>query len=236
MTRLFDPTEGEILINDVDIKKYHPDDLYHHMSVLFQDYHNFTPLKARETIGIGDIDTMTPETVRQASIDGGADPFLESLPLKYDTELTRSRFLITDGGAPMRLGRRGFEFPKQGESTSTDLSGGQWQRIALSRAFMRSSSADLLVLDEPSSNLDPEAEHELFKFIRNVRKGRTTIYVTHRFYTVRMANKIAFLEGGELREWGSHEELMKIKEGKYAKLFQLQSEGFSTLGQVVEGS
>ena len=100
---------------------------------------------------------------------------------------------------------------------------------------MRASSADLLILDEPSSSLDPEAEHKLFKYIQMVRRNKTTIYVTHRFYTVRMATKIAFLEEGKLIEWGSHEELMKVSGGKYAKLFQLQSEGFSSLGQEDEG-
>jgi ATP-binding cassette subfamily B protein len=116
-----------------------------------------------------------------------------------------------------------------------DLSGGQWQRLALSRAFMRASSADLLILDEPSSSLDPEAEHNLFRFIQQVRRNKTTIYVTHRFYTVRMATKIAFLEDGKLIEWGGHNELMGIEGGKYAKLYQLQSEGFSALGQAEEG-
>ena len=116
-----------------------------------------------------------------------------------------------------------------------DLSGGQWQRLALSRAFMRASSADLLILDEPSSSLDPEAEHNLFRFIQQVRRNKTTIYVTHRFYTVRMATKIAFLEDGKLIEWGGHNELMGIEGGKYAKLYQLQSEGFSALGQPEEG-
>ena len=116
-----------------------------------------------------------------------------------------------------------------------DLSGGQWQRLALSRAFMRASSADLLILDEPSSSLDPEAEHNLFRFIQQVRRNKTTIYVTHRFYTVRMATKIAFLEDGKLIEWGGHNELMNIEGGKYAKLYQLQSEGFSSLGQAKEG-
>ena len=89
-----------------------------------------------------------------------------------------------------------------------DLSGGQWQRLGLSRAFMRASSADLLILDEPTSSLDPEAEHEVFQFIQ--RRKKTTIYVTHRFYTVRMATKIAFLEDGKLIEWGGHDELMSI--------------------------
>lgn len=120
-------------------------------------------------------------------------------------------------------------------NTPIDLSGGQWQRLALSRSFMRASTADLLVLDEPSSSLDPEAEHKLFKYIQTARKGKTTVYVTHRFYTVRMATKIAFLEEGRLIEWGRHEELMKVSGGKYAKLFLLQSEGFSGLGQEEEG-
>lgn len=116
-------------------------------------------------------------------------------------------------------------------SAPVDISGGQWQRLALSRTFMRASSADLLILDEPSSSLDPEAEHKLFKYIQQVRRNRTTIYVTHRFYTVRMATKIAFLEEGRMIEWGSHDELMNVPGGKYAKLYQLQSEGFSSLGQ-----
>jgi ABC-type multidrug transport system fused ATPase/permease subunit len=144
---------------------------------------------------------------------------------------------LTNIGIRHRL----FPLPSQKEdstddpSAPVDLSGGQWQRLALSRSFMRASSADLLILDEPSSSLDPEAEHNLFKYIQMVRKSRTTIYVTHRFYTVRMATKIAFLEEGRVIEWGSHEELMRVQGGKYAKLFQLQSEGFSSLGQEVEG-
>jgi ABC-type multidrug transport system fused ATPase/permease subunit len=126
----------------------------------------------------------------------------------------------------------GFRGNQQDKSNPpVDLSGGQWQRLALSRAFMRASSADLLVLDEPSSALDPEAEHNLFRFIQQVRRNKTTIYVTHRFYTVRMATKIAFLEEGRLIEWGGHNELMKIEGGKYARLFLLQSEGFTALGQ-----
>lgn len=115
--------------------------------------------------------------------------------------------------------------------TPVELSGGQWQRLALSRTFMRASSADILILDEPSSSLDPEAEHKLFRSIQQIRRNRTTIYVTHRFYTVRMATKIAFLEEGKLIEWGTHEELMSVEGGRYAKLYQLQSEGFSSLGQ-----
>jgi ABC-type multidrug transport system fused ATPase/permease subunit len=200
-----------------------------------------------ENIGTGDIDNTDFSNVERAAKDGGADSFIQKLPHQYDTKLRDGR----NTGVPVRLPRglrRGNMRPffmgrhprarKEGESDdasrSVDLSGGQWQRLALSRAFMRASSADLLILDEPSSSLDPEAEHTLFRCIQQVRRNKTTIYVTHRFYTVRMATKIAFLDEGKLIEWGGHDELMGIVGGKYAKLYQLQSEGFSSLGQSEE--
>ena len=204
-------------------------------------------MRVSENVGIGDIENDDEQHIKNAARDGGADQFIEKLPRKYDTKLRdgqqhvgprfpssglrrlalRRRLLIT--------GHRRGEDEEEDPTAPVDLSGGQWQRLALSRAFMRASSADLLILDEPSSSLDPEAEHKLFQFIQQVRRNKTTIYVTHRFYTVRMATKIAFFEEGRLIEWGGHDELMKIEGGKYAKLYQLQSEGFSTLGQTEEG-
>jgi ATP-binding cassette, subfamily B, bacterial len=195
----------------------------------------FVPLRVSENIATGDIEHYNDERIHRAAMDGGADAFIQQLPLKYNTKLRYGshgplfrRPRVMDG--PF-LRRSPSNKDKDDSERSADLSGGQWQRLALSRAFMRASTADLLVLDEPSSSLDPEAEHNLFRFIQQVRRNKTTIYVTHRFYTVRMATKIAFLEEGRLIEWGGHNELMKIEGGKYAKLFQLQSEGFSALGQ-----
>jgi len=197
-------------------------------------------LRVSENIAAGNIEHPDAESVYRAAVDGGADTFIQQLPLKYDTKLrdgssqTPARFRRMPLGSFLRQKTDGAE-DKDNRTKPVDLSGGQWQRLALSRAFMRASTADLLVLDEPSSSLDPEAEHNLFRFIQQVRQNKTTIYVTHRFYTVRMATKIAFLEEGKLIEWGGHNELMKIDGGKYAKLFHLQSEGFSALAQLDRG-
>jgi ABC-type multidrug transport system fused ATPase/permease subunit len=207
----------------------------------------FVPLRISENIGTGNIENTSESKIRDAARDGGADQFIKKLPCQYDTKLRDGTRLnrpprFSQGGLRLvNRRRRLFAARRPGEeeeddpSAPVDLSGGQWQRLALSRAFMRASSADLLMLDEPSSSLDPEAEHNLFRFIQQVRRNKTTIYVTHRFYTVRMANKIAFLEDGKLIEWGTHEDLMTVEGGKYAKLYQLQSEGFSSLGQAEEG-
>jgi ATP-binding cassette, subfamily B, bacterial len=195
------------------------------------------PLKVSENIGVGDIDNREASHIEKAARNAGADPFIQKLPEKYDTPLRGKRNFPYPTVNPRRslrmsvMARNNYRHDFNSTDNSVELSGGQWQRLALSRAFMRGSGADLLILDEPSSSLDPEAEHTLFRIIQRVRRNRTTIYVTHRFYTVRMATKIAFLEEGRLIEWGGHDELMAIPGGKYAKLFQLQSEGFSTLGR-----
>ena len=199
----------------------------------------FVPLRVSENIATGGIEHHDDENIYHAAVDGGADTFIQQLPLKYDTKLqdgshhAPARFRRIAPGSLWHKTKR--EEDKDDHTKPVDLSGGQWQRVALSRAFMRASTADLLILDEPSSSLDPEAEHNLFRFLQQVRRNKTTIYVTHRFYTVRMATKIAFLEKGKLIEWGGHNELMKIEDGKYAKLFHLQSEGFSVLAKGDEG-
>jgi ABC-type transport system involved in cytochrome bd biosynthesis fused ATPase/permease subunit len=118
------------------------------------------------------------------------------------------------------------EKKEQKKRVQKNLSGGQWQKIALARAFMRGSKADLLILDEPTANLDPEAEYKLFETIKTLRKNRTTVYISHRFNTVRAADKIMVMESGQVIEMGSHDELMQIKEGKYKRLYTLQVKGF----------
>jgi ATP-binding cassette, subfamily B, bacterial len=242
LTRLWDPTEGDILINDINIKEYDWSDLHSKMSVLFQDFRTslltfsnpgkFTPLTVSENIATGNISNHNPTAIQAAAKDADSDRFIQKLPKQYETKLR------DETAHSRRVRHNPFAFHTRWISktssthdpdTPVDLSGGQWQKLALSRSFMRASEADLLILDEPSSALDPEAEHNLFKYIQLVRRSRTTIYVTHRFYTVRMATKIAFLEEGRLIEFGGHEKLMALEGGKYAKLFQLQSEGFSTL-------
>jgi ATP-binding cassette, subfamily B, bacterial len=175
-------------------------------------------LRVSENIGLGNVENLSLETIQQAAKSAEAHDFITKLESQYSTPL----------GLSSRGGILQWKLKNVFKLNPTELSGGQWQRIALSRAFMR-SSADLLVLDEPSSSLDPEAEYNLFQFIKKGRKDKTTIFVTHRFQTVAMANKIAFFDDGVLSEWGSHDELVKIEDGKYAKYFRLQSEGFHSL-------
>jgi ATP-binding cassette, subfamily B, bacterial len=202
----------------------------------------FAPLQISESIGVGDIHQNNKTDIRTAATHAGADSFIQNLPSGYDTKLRddkrqswSSRYSSYRDKRRVNFSRsiskhREVEKPTD-PGTPMDLSGGQWQRLALSRSFMRAATADLLILDEPTSSLDPEAEHKLFKYIQEIRSNKTMIYVTHRFYTVRLASKIAFLEDGRLIEWGGHDELMAIPGGKYAKLYRLQSEGFSSLGQ-----
>jgi ATP-binding cassette, subfamily B, bacterial len=150
--------------------------------------------------------------------------FISSLPKKIDTKLGRP----VDDELSRITGSLGLA--KQGANEDfISPSGGQMQRIALARAFMRIKEAGLLILDEPSSNLDPEAEYELFKNIKKFRKGKTTIFITHRFNTVRAADRILVLEHGKVSEYGSHEELMKISGGRYRYLYSLQKNGYQDI-------
>ncbi|MGH2485595.1 MAG: ABC transporter ATP-binding protein, partial [Ktedonobacterales bacterium] len=199
LTRLYDPDEGQILVNGHDIREYDLDALRAQIGVIFQDYVTYY-LTASRNIGVGrvqDIDDLAG--VRAAAAKSGASSVIEKLPQGYDSMLGKW-----------------FEQGNQ-------LSGGEWQKIALARAFMR--DAHLLILDEPTSSLDPQAEYEVFARFRELTVGKTAIFISHRFSTVRLASHILVLENGRVREEGTHAELLARGE-RYAELFNLQANAY----------
>jgi ATP-binding cassette subfamily B protein len=199
LTRLYDPTEGEILLDGVDLREYELDDLRQSIGVIFQDFVRYQ-VSARENIGFGQIGELENEArILSASERGGADEVVAKLPKGYDTVLGRW-----------------FE-------KGAELSGGQWQKIALGRAFMRDS--EVLVLDEPTAALDAEREYEIFQRFRELTAGRIAFLISHRFSTVRMADRIVVIEGGTLTEVGTHHDLLEL-DGTYARLFNMQAEGY----------
>ena len=200
LTRLYEPTEGRIWLDGRDLKAWDVGDLRSRFGVLFQDYNQYQ-LKVRENVGLGSVAYMADEPrIGRAVERGGATEIVKGLAGGLDAPLGR---WFQDG---------------------TELSGGQWQKIALARAFMR-EEADILVLDEPTASLDAEAEHAVFERFRALAQGRTTIVISHRFPTVRMARTIVVLEHGRIVEQGTHEELRALK-GRYSRMFELQAEGY----------
>ena len=199
LTRLYDPTDGQVLLDGVDLRDYDLTSLHQRFGVIFQDFvrYQFT---VRENIGFGQVDALDDlARIKDAADRGGASPIIENMPQGYDT----------------MLGRRW----EKGQ----ELSGGQWQKIALARAFMR--KAEVLVLDEPTSALDAEAEYEVFRRFGELMEGRIAVLISHRFSTVRMADRIVVLSAGKILELGSHAELIQL-DGAYARLFNLQAEGY----------
>jgi len=200
LLRLYDPTRGAILYGGVDLRDFDPRDLRDRIGVLFQDYvkYQFTAL---ENVGLGEVRAISDRPRIDAAVErAGARAVVDELPQKLDTML---------GGW--------FE-------EGHELSGGQWQKIALARAFMR-EQAELLVLDEPTASLDAEAEHDLFLRLKALAADRSAILISHRFSTVRTADRIAVLQGGRISELGSHDALL-AKDGRYAHLFRLQASGY----------
>lgn len=199
LARLYVPTEGRILLDGYDLADYHLADLRTHIGVIFQDYIRYE-LTVAENIAVGDIERRHEvSAIREAARKSLAQEVVDQLPQQFE----------------QMLGKR-F---KEGQ----ELSGGQWQKVALARAYMR--EAQLVVLDEPTSALDARAEHEVFQRFSKLIEGKMAVLISHRFSTVRMADRILFLEHGQLLENGSHEELIALR-GKYAELFQLQAKGY----------
>jgi ATP-binding cassette, subfamily B, bacterial len=199
LTRLYDPTEGRILLDGVDLRAYDLEALRRTVGVIFQDFFRYD-LKARENISVGWIDALDDERRIVASAE-------KSLAADVIARL--------DGGYEQMLGRR-FE-------GGANLSGGEWQKIALARAYMR--DAQLLVLDEPTASLDARAEFQVFQRFTELTAGKMAVLISHRFSTVRMADRILVLEEGRVIEDGSHEELLGLG-GQYAELFGLQAAGY----------
>ena len=200
LLRLYDPTEGEIRYGGVDLRDMDPKDLRARIGAVFQDFvrYQFT---AAENIGLGNPAHVADlPRIEEAARRGGATALVEAMPKRWDTVL---------GGW--------FE-------TGHEISAGQWQKLAVSRAFMR-DEAEVLILDEPTAAIDAEGEHELFQRFKELAADRTAIVISHRFSTVRIADRIAVLHGGRLEELGTHRELI-ARGGRYAHLFNLQAQGY----------
>jgi ATP-binding cassette subfamily B protein len=199
LARLYDPSEGRILLDGYDLREYDLAELRKNVGVIFQDYIRYQ-MTAAQNIAVGNIaEVENRELVERSAQKSMADAMIQRLAGKYDQALGR-RF-----------------------NQGVELSGGEWQKIALARAYMK--DAQLLILDEPTSALDARAEYEVFQRFADLTEGKTAILISHRFSTVRMADRILVLDKGELLEIGSHEELL-AKEGRYAELFKLQAMGY----------
>lgn len=199
LARLYDPTEGRILLDGIDLREYDILELRKHTGIIFQDYLRYQ-MSFAQNIAVGNIDeTNNRPLIEIAAKKSLADLLAQRLTHKYDQALGR-RF--NDG---------------------IELSGGEWQKVALARAYMKDSQ--LLILDEPTSALDARAEYEVFQRFAELTKGKSAVLISHRFSTVRMADRILLLDKGQLKEIGSHEELLQ-KNGRYAELFYLQAQGY----------
>ena len=199
ITRLYDPTEGQILLDGVDLRDYELEDLYREIGVIFQDFMRYE-MTARENIAVGRIDDLQNVNLLQTAAQKSlADQVIAKLPHHYEQMLGR-RF---DGGV--------------------DLSGGEWQKVALARAYLR--DAQLLILDEPTAALDAKSEFEVFQRFAELTMGKMALFISHRFSTVRMADRIVVLEQGKIAEEGNHDQLARMG-GRYAEMFEMQAASY----------
>lgn len=199
MTRLYDPDEGRITLDGIDLKEFATADLRTHIGVIFQDFLRYS-FSASDNIGVGRIEVADDRNrIIAAAEQSLADPVIRRLPEAYDQMLGRT-FL-----------------------KGQDLSGGEWQKIAIARAYMR--NAEIIILDEPTAALDARAEAEVFTRFKSLAEGTTAVLISHRFSTVRMADRIVVLADGKVVEAGTHDELI-AEAGRYAELFELQAQGY----------
>ncbi len=199
LTRLYDPTEGQILLDGVDLREYDLDDLYNEIGVIFQDFMRYE-MTARENIAVGKIEELNNlDRLKSAAEKSMADDVIRRLPGQYQQQ----------------LGRR-FE-------NGIDLSGGEWQKLALARAYLR--DAQMLILDEPTAALDARSEFEVFQRFAELTQGKAALFISHRFSTVRMADRIVVMEKGRITEDGDHDHLFRLG-GRYAEMFELQAANY----------
>ncbi|KAH9028877.1 HlyB/MsbA family ABC transporter [Lactarius pseudohatsudake] len=234
--RIFDPTEGSILIDGHDIKTLKLADLRRAMAILFQDYTHF-PLSIRDNIGFGNPRLAGDDAaIEEAARLGGASELIARLPDGFDTYLerpVRDQYVGLPEGTRKFLGRKVVSGPHglTEDTADRELSGGQMQRLAVARTFMRSSTMEqevgLLMFDEPSASLDPTAEHDLFSRLRKLRGNKTMIFSTHRFGSLtRHADLILYMNDSAIVEAGTHEELLKHEDSDYGRLWRMQAEAF----------
>ncbi|MGV1843641.1 MULTISPECIES: ABC transporter ATP-binding protein [unclassified Rhizobium] len=199
LTRLYDPDEGRITVDGVDLREMDIAEIHAHVGVIFQDFTRYS-FTAADNIGVGRIEARTDmERIEGAAELSLADAVISKLPLKYEQPLGR---LFNKG---------------------RDLSGGEWQKLAIARAYMR--NAELVILDEPTAALDAKSEAEVFSRFKSLAEKTTAVLISHRFSTVRMADRILVLENGSILESGTHTELLQ-QGGRYAQLFELQAAGY----------
>ncbi len=199
ITRLYDPTEGQILLDGIDLREYSLEDLYREIGVIFQDFMRYE-MTARENVAVGRIEEISNmQEIVAAAHKSLADEVIAKLPEKYE----------------QMLGRR-FE-------TGVDLSGGEWQKLALARAYLR--DAQLLILDEPTAALDARSEYQVFERFAELTEGKMALFISHRFSTVRMADRIVVLANGQIAEDGNHQQLMVLG-GRYAGMFEMQAASY----------
>ena len=200
ITRLYDPTEGEIYLDGRDIRDYDLNELYRMYGIIFQDFGKYA-VSVKENIAFGDIRKgVVDKDIALAAKQSNADAFIDKLPDRYETPLMR---YFEDNGI--------------------ELSIGQWQKLSIARAFY--SDSDVLILDEPTASLDPMAEQEIFDQFDTLRRDKTTIFVSHRLSSATTASKIIVLENGTVVEEGTHRELME-QHGKYYELFTTQAKRY----------
>jgi ATP-binding cassette subfamily B protein len=199
ITRLYDPSEGQILLDGIDLREYEIEDLHREMGVIFQDFMRYE-MTARENIAVGRVEEIDNlELLETAARKSMADDIVGRLPQGYE----------------QMLGRR-FDH-------GVDLSGGEWQKVALARAYLR--DAQLLILDEPTAALDARSEFEVFRRFSELTAGKTALFISHRFSTVRMADRIVVLDNGSIVEEGSHDQLASLG-GRYAEMFEMQASSY----------